>query len=115
MNLPRSLLLLALCCLAGCLVTHSSETTHNGTQVAQSSFEQIKIGSTTRGWVSSILGSPTSVSKNGESEIWKYVCTEHTDEHGAIFLVFGGSDSSEKSETVFIEFEDGIVINKWRG
>jgi outer membrane protein assembly factor BamE (lipoprotein component of BamABCDE complex) len=105
----------ALCLLAGCLVTHGSDTTYKGTRVDPQTFDQIKVGSTTEGWVQSTLGSPTSVSHNDKTEVWKYTYTEHTDEHGAIFLVFGGSDSTEKSETVFVEFKDGIVINKGRG
>jgi outer membrane protein assembly factor BamE (lipoprotein component of BamABCDE complex) len=115
-SLPtRILFALALCWLTGCLVTHNAETTHNGTRVSSETFAQIKPGSTTIGWVEATLGSPTSKSKTGDDEVWKYVYTEHTDSSGAIFLIFGGSDSTEKSETSFIEFKDGVVINKWRG
>jgi outer membrane protein assembly factor BamE (lipoprotein component of BamABCDE complex) len=101
--------------MAGCLITHGSDTTHSGTHVAQGTFDQVKIGSTTAGWLSATLGSPNSIGKNDASEVWKYTYTEHTDEHGAIFLIFGGSDSSDKTETVFFELKDGVVINKWRG
>ena len=115
-SLPtRIILLTALAAMTGCLVTASSQTTHNGKQVSQETFAQVKPGTTTIGWVEATLGSPTSKSKIGDDEVWKYVYTEHTDSSGAIFLIFGGSGSSEKSETAFIEFKDGIVINKWRG
>jgi outer membrane protein assembly factor BamE (lipoprotein component of BamABCDE complex) len=101
--------------LTGCLVTHNSTTTHSGTRVETDTFAQIKPGTTTSGWVSATLGAPTSIAKNDSDEVWKYVYTEHTDSSGAIFLIFGGSDSTEKSEIAFIEIKNGIVINKWRG
>ncbi len=100
--------------LAGCLVTASSQTTHNGVYVSQDTFNQIKPGSTTVGWVQATLGPPTSISNVDNDQVWKYVYTEHTDSGGAIFLIFGGSSSNEKTETVFFEFKDGVVINKWR-
>jgi outer membrane protein assembly factor BamE (lipoprotein component of BamABCDE complex) len=99
----------------GCLVTSNSETSHYGTRVAPETFAQIKPGTTTIGWVEATLGTPTSKNKNDNDEVWKYTYHEHTDSSGAIFLIFGGSDSSDRSETAFIEFKDGIVINKWRG
>jgi outer membrane protein assembly factor BamE (lipoprotein component of BamABCDE complex) len=101
--------------VAGCLVTSSSQTTHNGTRVAPDTFAQIKPRSTTAGWVQATLGQPTSMTTVENDQVWKYVYSEHTDSSGAIFLIFGGSSSSDKSETSFIEFKDGVVINKWRG
>jgi len=99
----------------GCLVAGSSKTTYTGTKVAQSTFEQIKLGSTTIGWVHATLGDANSKTKDGDDEVWKYTYTEHTESSGAVFLVFAGSTSDETINTVFIEFKDGIVINKWRG
>jgi outer membrane protein assembly factor BamE (lipoprotein component of BamABCDE complex) len=119
MNTSRRLctatLLAALALLCGCLVTETSNTTHTGTRVSADAFNQIKTGSTTLGWVAATLGQPTSKTKNDTDEVWKYVYTEHTDSSGAIFLIFGGSNSTEKSEIAFIEFKDGVVFNKWRG
>jgi outer membrane protein assembly factor BamE (lipoprotein component of BamABCDE complex) len=108
------ILILSLLC-TGCLVTHTSNTTHKGIEVTPETFAQIKPGSTTIGWVQATLGNPTEKTRNDNDEVWKYIFTEHTDSSGAVFLIFGGSDSTEKSETTFIEFKDGIVINKWRG
>ena len=113
-NTVRISLYAALCLLTGCLVSQTSQSTHTGVNVPGETFAQIKAGTTTIGWVESTLGTPTSKSKNDVSEVWKYVYTEHTDSSGAVFLVFGGSSSTDKSQTVFIEFKDGIVINKWR-
>ena len=114
-SLAHIVLLTALAAMTGCLVTASSQTTHNGTRVSQETFSQIKPGSTTISWVEATLGSPTSKTKTDSDEVWKYVYTEHTDSSGAVFLIFGGSGSSEKSEIAFVEFKGGVVINKWRG
>jgi hypothetical protein len=101
--------------IPGCLVSHESETTHTGTDVAQSTFEQIKVNQTTIGWVHATLGDPSSKTSDGGDEVWKYAYTEHTDSSGAVFLLFGGTSSTDKTKTAFIEFRNGIVINKWRG
>jgi outer membrane protein assembly factor BamE (lipoprotein component of BamABCDE complex) len=111
----RMILAVVALLLSGCLITQNSATTHNGIQVAPATFAQIKPGSTTIGWVQATLGNPTSKTINGDDEVWKYVYTEHTNTDGAIFLIFGGSSSSDKTETAFIEFKSDIVINKWRG
>ena len=105
----------AMAAAPGCLVTGQSNTTYTGTNVAQSTLSQIKPGSTTIGWVHATLGEPSSKTKDGDDEVWKYTYTEQTNVSGSVFLIFGGSTSNEKVNTVFIEFKDGIVINKWRG
>jgi outer membrane protein assembly factor BamE (lipoprotein component of BamABCDE complex) len=99
----------------GCLVADSSSTTYTGTRVAQSTFEQIKPGSTTMDWVHATLGDPNSKTRDGDNEVWKYTYTEHTQSNGTVFLIFAASNSNETVNTAFIEFKDGIVINKWRG
>jgi outer membrane protein assembly factor BamE (lipoprotein component of BamABCDE complex) len=111
----RLFLFAGLVMLCGCLATHNSQTTRHGTQIASETFDRIKAGTTTAGWIEATLGPPTSKSKDGSNDIWKYIYTEHTDSSGAIFLIFGGSDSTEKSETTFIEFNNGVVTSKWRG
>ena len=101
--------------LSGCLVSNSSNTTHSGNNVAESTFSQIEPGKTTVGWVQATLGEPTSKSSADGDEIWKYTYTERTDSSGAVFLIFGGSNTTETSKTAFVEFRNGVVVNKWRG
>jgi outer membrane protein assembly factor BamE (lipoprotein component of BamABCDE complex) len=114
--LAAPFLALGLAIAPGCLVTNQSNTTHSGTDVAQGTFDQVKTGSTTIGWVHATLGEPSNKTiSDGNDEVWKYIYTEHTDSSGSVFLLFGGASTSEKTKTVFIEFKDGIVINKWRG
>ena len=107
-------LALALTAVSGCLVSSASKTTYSGTRVPESTFEQIKAGSTTMGWVNATLGAPTSKAKTGDDEVWKYIYTETTDSTGTVFLLFAGSTSKENTGAVYIEFRDGVVINKWR-
>ena len=106
---------LALTAVPGCLVASTSNTTYSGTRVSETTFDQIKAGNTTMGWINATLGDPSSKAKTGDDEVWKYVYTERTDSTGAVFLLFGGASSKQSTGTVFIEFKDGVVINKWRG
>jgi hypothetical protein len=124
MNMPRDYrrtavaigVLSALMALAqGCLIAGNSRTTSSGTKVAQSTFEQITPGSTTIGWVHATLGEPDSKTQDGDDQVWKYTYKEQTDTSGAVFLIFAGSSTNQTTNTVFIEFKDGVVIKKWRG
>ena len=100
----------------GCLVTSDTSEHRSGNYVADSTFDQIRPGKTTEGWVDATLGKPTSVSRLADgTQIWKYSYTERRDSSGAVFLIFGGSSSSEKTHTAFVEIKDGIVTNAWRG
>ena len=71
----------------GCLVSGHSSTSYSGTNVPKSTFDQIKIGSTTIGWVHATLGEPSSRNADGDDEVWKYTYTEHTDSSGSVFLI----------------------------
>ena len=103
--------------LTGCLVSSSNEQHVSGNYVADSTFSRIEPGKSTAAWVKATLGDPSEKTevKESNSEVWKYKYTEHQDSNGAIFLIFGGSSSKEKSGTAFVEIKDGIVTNKWRG
>jgi outer membrane protein assembly factor BamE (lipoprotein component of BamABCDE complex) len=120
---PRRLALLLLAsalllpmAAGGCLVTSNSSQHRSGNYVADTTFDQIKPGQTTEGWVDATLGKPTSISRLDDgTEIWKYTYTERHDSSGAVFLIFGGSSSEEKTHTAFVEIKDGIVRKAWRG
>ena len=108
-----------LCLLScGCLVSSVNHETREGKYVADTTFDQIKPGKTSAAWVQATLGEPsekTTVEGQGNAEVWKYKYTETKDGAGAIFLIFGGASSKEKSGTAFVELKDGVVTNKWRG
>ena len=101
---------------SGCLVGGSSEVRYTGTNVPASTFDQIEPGKTTVGWVKATLGEPTSKTDAGDHTVWKYTYTEHKDNSGYVFFIFGGSNTTEETHNAFIEFnKDEIVVNKWRG
>jgi hypothetical protein len=100
---------------AGCLVSSDTQQTHAGVNVPETTFAQIQPGKTTVGWVQATLGEPTSKTNADGDVVWKYTYTERTDSSGALFLIFGGHSSTESSKTAYVEFKDGVVVNKWRG
>ena len=81
--------------LSGCLISGTSTQTRSGNYVAETTFSKIEPGKTTAGWVQATLGEPTSKSSTGDTEVWKYTYTQKTDNNGAVFLIFGGHNSSE--------------------
>jgi SmpA / OmlA family len=109
---------IALCfCLipaTGCLVTENSHRSTSGTDVPESTFTQIQPGQTTVGWVQATLGEPTRKSQADDHEVWEYRYTERTDSSGSLFLIFGGHNSTQSTHKAFVEFKDGVVVNKWR-
>ena len=115
-SILRTLPLVVLALLSGCLISHSSNQSISGNYVPPTTFDQIERGKTTAGWVKATLGEPSSrdTVENG-SEIWKYSYSEKTSSSGAIFLIFGGSDRKEKQRVAYVEIKDGVVTNKWRG
>ena len=111
----RALALLSLLLLSGCLVAHNSEQHVTGNFVPPNTFDRIEPGKTTASWVKATLGEPSSKDTADTTEVWKYNYTEKQESSGAIFLIFGGTSSKEKSGTAFVELKDGVVTNKWRG
>ncbi len=86
-----------------------------GTDVAPATFDQIQPGTTTAAWVRATLGEPTTRSREGRDEVWTYAYTEKVDSSGYVFLIFGGSNTTETTRKAFVEFQDGIAVRKWRG
>src|SRR5437762_13366986 len=115
-NTPlRALLPLPVFLLSGCQVAHSSDQHVTGNFVPPATFDRIEPGKTTAAWVKATLGEPSSKDTAGNStEVWKYSYTEKKESSGAIFLIFGGSDSKERQHVAYVEIKDGVVTNKWR-
>jgi hypothetical protein len=117
-NRPRSIVLFVLvACLlpaAGCLVTANSHRSTTGTDVPESTFSRIQPGQTTVGWVQAALGEPTRKSQASHHEVWEYTYTERVDSSGSLFLIFGGHNSTQSTHKAYVEFKEGVVVNKWR-
>src|SRR5437667_10504675 len=98
MSMIRPVCICLVAALAGgCLVSATSNEKRTGNYVADSTFSQIEPGKTSAGWVQATLGEPSGKEKVAadNSEVWKYTYTERKSSSGAIFLIFGGSDSKE--------------------
>lgn len=101
---------------AGCLFGGKSKVKQEGNYVAQNTLSQIQTGKTTEAWVRAVIGEPTEkVSAGPDHAIWKYAYTETKDSSGYVFLIFSAADQKVNRNTVFIEFEKGIVTKTWRG
>ena len=99
----------------GCLFGSDSTVRRTGVDVPQATFEQIAPGTTTTAWVAATLGEPTARHRDGRDQVWTYAYTEHVDSSGYVFLIFGGSNTTETTRRAFVEFQDGVVVRKWRG
>jgi outer membrane protein assembly factor BamE (lipoprotein component of BamABCDE complex) len=102
--------------LSGCLIAGSSEEKRSGHYVSDETFSQIKPGNTSASWVKATLGDPDHKSAVDDgSEVWKYTYTIKKENNGAVFLIFGGHNEKEFTESAFIEFRNGVVVKTWRG
>ncbi len=99
----------------GCLVSSESTVRRTGNDVAPATFDQITPGTSTVAWVRATLGEPSARSRDGRDEVWTYAYTEKVDSSGYVFLIFGGKNTTETTRKAFVEFQDGMVVRKWRG
>ena len=108
-------LTLAAATMQGCLVSSRSKTEYSGRYISESGLSRIEKGKSKADFVLATLGEPTTKSKLDENgEIWKYEYTKTTSGSGTVFLLFAGSNHTEKTGSVNIQFKDGVVSEKWR-
>ena len=101
--------------MSGCLVSSARANKISGAYVQPSAVSQVRIDETTQGEVEEILGQPSHRHENDDgTATWTWNWTETKGESGTVFLVFAGSSKKSVSESVHIQFRDGIVIKKWR-
>jgi hypothetical protein len=110
------LMLPALLLAAGCtIISNDSNTNTSGTEVSDQTLSQVEVGKTTKEWLVAALGPADSVSLAGENtEILKYRDTRTTSKRSGILIVFDSESKREESETVFFEFQDGILQRYWK-
>jgi outer membrane protein assembly factor BamE (lipoprotein component of BamABCDE complex) len=102
---------------SGCLVTQTKHKGVTGASVANDDLARVQPGSSTPAEVEAILGPPTlrTAAADGSGEVWTWRWEERTAGAGAVFLIFGGSDSKVVEQAVNVEFRNGVVARKWRG
>lgn len=110
-----SILLASTLTLGGCLIASSKESSISGAYVQPNTVSKVRINDTTAQEVEELLGLPSNTTINdGGSETWTWNWSKHTDDDGAVFLIFGGSTEKTVHESVHIKFIDGIAVKKWR-
>jgi len=101
--------------LTGCLAGRHTSTKIDGAYVQPSDLSRVKKHSSTTEDVLLILGSPSEKNTNDDgTETWTWNWTRKESGSGHIFLIFNGSSSTEVDESAHIQFEYGVVKEKWR-
>ncbi len=102
--------------LTGCtIISSNSNTNTSGTEVSDQTLSQLEVGKTTKEWLIAALGQPDSKSLVDEkTEILKYRATRTTYQHSGLFIVFDSQSKHEESETVYFEFQEGVLQRYWK-
>jgi hypothetical protein len=111
----KKALLIAMCiALTGCLITVDSDSRPLQTVWNEGDVSRLQIGTSDQDWVSTSFGVPISrLSYADGSEIWKYRNRSEKDTEVGLFLVFSVDIEEERTETLSIEFTEGVVSNYW--
>ena len=112
--IKKALLLAMAIALTGCLVTVDSDSRPLQTVWDDGDVSRIVLGSSDITWVQNSFGVPvTKLNYADGSEIWKYRNRSEKDTEVGVFLIFSVDIEEERTETLSIEFTDGIVTNYW--
>ena len=110
-----ALVLISPLALTGCLAGHHSSTKIHGAYVQPSDLSRIKKHSSTTDDVLQTLGEPTNRTTNDDgTETWTWNWTRKESDSGHLFLIFNGSSNKEIDESAHVQFEYGVVKDKWR-
>ncbi|HAJ75245.1 MAG TPA: hypothetical protein DCM64_02205 [Gammaproteobacteria bacterium] len=114
-SMIKKLLFVAMCVsLTGCLVTVDSDSRSLQTVWNEGDVSRLQLGTSTQEWVRTSFGDPiTKLSYADGSEIWKYRNRSEKDAEVGLFLIFSVDVEEERTETLSIEFADGVVTNYW--
>lgn len=107
------MLLVVLC---GCsVISSTTTTTRSGTQVSNETLTQLELGKTTKEWLVATLGAPSAITKVGDqTEILKYTSTLTKKQRSGLILVIHTNNETEAKETVYFEFQEGILARYWK-
>ena len=99
----------------GCLVGSRVDTTRTGHYVSGQTLSQMRTGETTTQWATTVIGTPTSVSKlDNEVEVWKWAYSQTETRSGHVFLLYTGSDATTSNGAVYAEFRKGVLQRWWK-
>ena len=111
----KKVLLLAMSLvLAGCLVTVDSDSRSLQSSWNEGDLGRLELGASDQNWVANTFGDPiTKLNYADGTEIWKYRNRSEKDTEVGLFLIFSVDVEEERTETLSVEFENGVVINYW--
>lgn len=100
----------------GCLISSSNSVEESGIKITDSTLNRIEIGKTSEAWLRATLGDPNQVTEVADTPGLRVLCYDHIVSKrgkGAVFLIFAGSSSSEKSTRTYFEIQNGFVSKFW--
>ncbi len=113
--LPIAALLLVPLTMSGCLISSSRSSHIEGAYVHPSAVSQIELHESTKADVEQILGQPSyKKTADDTSETWTWNWTQSEGSSGSVLLIFGGSSEKTITESVHVQFKDGVAVKKWR-
>lgn len=100
--------------MTGCLITVNSDSRPLQIVWNESDVTRLQIGISDLDWVETTFGHPvTKLSYADGTEIWKYRNRSEKDTEVGLLFVFSIDIEEERTETLSIEFADGVVTNYW--
>ena len=110
----NTLMLLAAVTLTGCLVNVDSDSRSLQTVWDEGDVSRMQIGRSDQDFVRNTFGEPgTKLNYADGTEIWKYRNRSEKDTEVGVLFIFSVDVEEERTETLSIEFVDGIVANYW--
>lgn len=108
--------LLVLFTLGGCISGRTNiKYGPNGPPAGSKTLKRIKVGKTTKAWLLSTLGQPSSESQTPEgTEVLKYHYVRKVDSSFEIEPFLDFDDEKEEHTTFYFEIKDGIVTRFWK-
>jgi len=112
--IKKALLLVMGFTLTGCLITVDSDSRSLQTVWDEGEVARMQIGQSDQLYIRNTFGEPvTKLTYADGTEIWKYRNRSEKDTEVGVFLVFSVDVEEERTETLSIEFVDGVVSNYW--
>ncbi|MDP6098505.1 MAG: hypothetical protein QGG67_21425 [Gammaproteobacteria bacterium] len=110
----KALLLVMAVVLTGCLVTVDSDSRQLQTVWNEADATRLQLGISNEEWVITTFGDPISrLAYADGTEIWKYRNRSEKDMEVGVFLIFSVDIEEERTETLSIQFTEGLVTNYW--
>lgn len=100
--------------LGGCVIARSTTMEERGRKIGESTLNQLEDQVTTQDWVRAVLGEPTRSEAVSEGkEVWVYEYMLKKENRVGVIVLLSSEDQKVESQSVFLEFQDGILSKHW--